>query len=254
LSPEQIVTPHLFVDHIVQATTLREDLGTSSVTDAMHAPTDSELRMAQRVRRELHRGQIVNLGIGLPALVVRYIQPEDGIWIQTENGLLGAGPPPADGSALEFPVDAAKHPLTALPGASYFDSAESFAMIRGGHVDVVVLGGLQVDRHGSLANWSVPPKALGVGGAMDLATGARRVIAMMSHIAPNGDSKIVEECTLPLTARNCVEAIVTDLAVFRIRDERLFLDEVMPGATFDQVRAATASPFETEGFGLHGNA
>lgn len=247
LQAEEVVTPHLYVDHVVEATTSREDLGTSSVTDAMRAPTSAELRMAERVRRELRAGEVVNLGIGLPSLVVRYIRQEDGIFIHTENGLLGAGPPPDGGSALEYPVDAAKHPLTALPGAAYFDSASSFAMIRGGHVDVAVLGALQVDERGTLANWSVPPKTFGVGGAMDLASGARRVIAMMNHRTPDGRSKLVRECTLPVTARACIDLVVTDLAVFDITDRGLVLEELAPGATLDQVRTATDVPFEWAG-------
>jgi 3-oxoacid CoA-transferase len=244
LSPESIVTPHLFVDHVIEAQTVRDDLGTSSVTDAMHNPSPAELRMAARARRELHRGQVVNLGIGLPSLVVRHIQPNDGVFIHTENGLLGAGPPPPEGSALEFPVDAAKHPLTAMQGASYFDSSTSFGMIRGGHIDVVILGGLQVDRTGTLANWAVPPKTFGVGGAMDLAVGAKRVIAMMNHVTPHGESKIVDMCTLPVTAERCVDTIITDRAVFRIEADRLILTEIMPGSTLEEVRAVTAASFE----------
>lgn len=244
LSPDEIVTPHIFVDHLVEARTQRADLGSSSVTDAMRDPAPSELRMATRVRQELQKGQVVNLGIGLPSLVVRLIRPEDGIFIHTENGLLGAGPPPPDGSALEYPVDAAKHPLTALPGASYFDSTQSFAMIRGGHVDVAVMGALQIDQSGSLASWSVPPKTFGVGGAMDLATGARKVIVMMSHTARDGRAKLVQRCDLPLTARGCVDTIITDLAVFRFRDGMLVLEELMPGATLEEVRAATEAPFQ----------
>ncbi|HEV3313140.1 MAG TPA: 3-oxoacid CoA-transferase [Chloroflexota bacterium] len=243
LSPDDIVTPHLFVDYLVEARTRREDLGTSSVTDAMRDPTDTEIAMAARVRKELRAGQVVNLGIGLPALVVRFIKPEDSIFIHTENGLLGAGPPPEAGSALEYPVDAAKHPLTELPGAAYFDSADSFAMIRGGHIDVAVMGALQVDRQGTLANWAVPPKTYGVGGAMDLAAGAQRVIVMMSHLAPNGSSKIVEQCSLPVTARNCVDTVITDMGLFRTRDGALILEEIMPGHSIDEIRAATATEF-----------
>jgi 3-oxoacid CoA-transferase len=243
IGPEAIVTPHLFVDYIVEATTMPLDLGTSSVTDAMRAPTESELQMARRVRQELRRGEVVNLGIGLPSIVVRYIASDDGIFIHTENGMLGAGPPPESGSALEYPVDAAKHPLTALPGAAYFDSSESFAMIRGGHVDVAVLGALQVDETGTIANWAGPARTIGVGGAMDLALGARRVIVMMNQIAPRGESKLVESCSLPVTASHCVHTIVTDLGVFRVRDRQLYLAELMPGATLDQLRAATEAHF-----------
>lgn len=248
LHPDEIVTPHLYVDYIVEARTRREDLGTSSVTDAMRAPTKAELSMARRVRQELRSGQIVNLGIGLPSLVVRLIQSEDRIFVHTENGLLGAGPPPdVEGSALDFPVDAAKHPLTALAGAAYFDSTQSFAMIRGGHVDVAVMGALQVDEAANLANWSVPPKTFGVGGAMDLATGAREVIVMMNHQTPAGKSKLVKTCDLPLTARSCVNMVVTELGVFRFRDGKLWLDEIMPGSNLDAIRSCTDARFEISG-------
>ena len=244
LAPDQIITPHLYVDYIVEAPIRREDLGTSSCTDAMRNPTPVELVMAERVRGELSPGQVVNLGIGLPSLIVRYIRPEDGIHIHTENGLLGAGPPPeGPASAIDFPVDAAKHPLTAIPGAAYFDSTDSFAMIRGGRVDVAVMGALQVDQYGTLANWAVPPKTFGVGGAMDLARGARRVIVMMSHRAPNGSSKLVAACTLPVTARNCVDTIITNLGVFRVVSGRLILDEIMPGASLAEIRASTEAEF-----------
>jgi 3-oxoacid CoA-transferase len=164
--------------------------------------------------------------------------------MHTENGMLGVGPAPAEGGALEYPVNAGKIPVTALPGSSYFDSADSFAMIRGGHVDVAVMGGLQVDAGANLANWAVPGKPLlGVGGAMDLASGAKRLIVTMTHTASGGAPKIVPECTLPLTARGVVDVVITDLAVFRFEEGRLTLTELMPGATLEEVRAKTAAPF-----------
>jgi len=245
LDPEAIVTPHLFVDYLVVAETRAEQLGTSAEIATYSAPSPEELRIARRTRRELRRGDVVNLGIGLPTLVADLIRPEDGIAIHTENGLLGVGPPPPRGGALEFPTDAGKRPVTALPGASYFDSATSFAMIRGGHVDVAVLGALQVDEQGTLANWSVPGRPLlGVGGAMDLARGARRVIATMLHATRQGQPKLVAECSLPITAPRCVDTVVTELGLFRFRGGRLVLEEIAAATTLDEVRARTAAAFE----------
>jgi 3-oxoacid CoA-transferase len=187
---------------------------------------------------------VVNLGIGIPTLVADLIDPAAGIILHTENGMLGVGPAPKEGGALDYPVNAGKIPVTALPGGSYFDSADSFAMIRGGHVDVAVMGGLEVDARGNLANWAVPGKPLlGVGGAMDLASGAKRLIVTMIHASPKGGSKVVPECTLPLTAREVVDMVITDLAVFRFVEGRLTLVELMPGATLDEVRAKTTAPF-----------
>ena len=158
--------------------------------------------------------------------------------------MLGVGPAPEEGGAMDYPVNASKIPVTALPGASYFDSAESFAMIRGGHIDVAVMGGLQVDQRGNLANWMVPGRPLlGIGGAMDLASGAKKLIITMSHNSRNGDAKIVPECTLPLTAENAVSMIITDKAVFKFVENKLTLVELMPGATLEEVRAGTAAQF-----------
>ena len=193
---------------------------------------------------ELRPGDVVNLGVGIPTLVADLIGPEDGIILHTENGMLGVGPAPERGGALDYPVNAGKTPVTALPGSSYFDSADSFAMIRGRHVDVAVMGGLEVDARGNLANWAVPGKPLlGVGGAMDLASGAKRLIVTMTHTSPGGAPKIVPECRLPLTARGAVDVVITDLAVFRFQEGRLRLVELMPGVTLDEVRAKTSAPF-----------
>jgi 3-oxoacid CoA-transferase len=201
------------------------------------------MNMARRALAELRRGDVVNLGVGIPTLVAELIGPDDGIVIHVENGMLGAGPSPGDGGAMDYPVNAGKVPVTPLPGSSYFDSADSFAMIRGGHIDVAVMGALQVDAEANLANWAVPGRPLlGVGGAMDLASGAKRLIALMTHTA-KGTPKIVPECTLPLTARAAVDVIITDLAVFRFEHGALTLVELMPGATLDEVRAQTAARF-----------
>ncbi|MEM9257753.1 MAG: 3-oxoacid CoA-transferase subunit B, partial [Pseudomonadota bacterium] len=200
--------------------------------------------MARAALKELSPGDIVNLGIGIPTLVADLIGPEDGIILHTENGLLGVGPEPESGGALEHPVNAGKVPVTALPGASYFDSATSFAMIRGGHVDVAIMGGLQVDEHGNLANWAVPGKPLlGVGGAMDLAGGARKLIVTMTHCARDGTSKVVDRCDLPLTASGVVDLLITDLGVFRFDESGMTLERLLPGATLEDVAANTIATY-----------
>ena len=167
------------------------------------------------------------------------------VFLHTENGLLGVGPRPGEGELDPDLIDAAKQPVTALPGAAYFDSAQSFAMIRGGHIDVAVLGALQVSISGDIANWAVPGKdVLGVGGAMDLVIGARCVIVTMTATSSTGEPKVVSECTYPLTARAAADVVVTELSVFRLRDGALVLTDLLGDATVDQVRAATGAPFE----------
>ncbi|NNF27505.1 MAG: 3-oxoacid CoA-transferase subunit B [Gemmatimonadetes bacterium] len=243
--PEEIHTPGCYVDYLVQASLRREDLGSSAdVLGSSRRDDPVRLQMARRAYAELQAGEVVNLGIGIPTLMSDMIRPEDGITIHTENGMLGMGPPPESGGAMDHPVNAGKSPVTALPGCSYFDSAESFAMIRGGHVDVAIMGGLQVDEGGSLANWSVPGRpVMGVGGAMDLATGARRLIVTMTHTDRQGRPKIVPACILPLTAEASVDLVITDLAVFTVTPNGLVLNELMPGATMEEVRAGTAASF-----------
>ncbi len=244
LSPDEIVTPGIFIDYLVQAQTTLEDLGTSASVDTGKETDPIRLAMARRAFDELRRGDVVNLGIGIPTLVADLITPEDGIILHTENGLLGVGPAPESGGALDYPVNAGKQPVTALPGASYFDSAASFAMIRGGHVDVAIMGGLQVDESANLSNWAVPGKPLlGVGGAMDLASGAKKLIVTMTHASREGEPKIVPQCTLPLTAMAAVNVVITDLAVFEYPGGQLTLTELLPGATLEQVRALTSARF-----------
>lgn len=249
LSPDEIVTQGNFVDYLVQAHTSLEELGTSASVASSRKPVDDiRMNMARRALAELKRGDVVNLGIGIPTLVADLITPEHRIILHTENGMLGVGPAPESGGAMDFPVNAGKQPVTALPGSSYFDSATSFAMIRGGHVDVAIMGGLQVDEAANLANWTVPGEPLlGVGGAMDLASGAKRLIVTMTHTARNGESKIVPAVTLPLTASHAVDMVITDLAVFKFLDSQLTLIEIMPGATLEQVRTSTSAAF-VEGF------
>ncbi len=195
--------------------------------------------IALRVAREIEDGAVANLGIGLPTLVAGFVRPERGVLFQAENGILGYG----GISEQDFDQDlinAGGQPVELLPGASFFDSAQSFAMIRGGHVDVAVLGGLQVSERGDLANWNVPERGGGsIGGAMDLAAGARRLIVAMAHTTRDGAPRIVRECSYPLTARACVDLIVTDLAVIEVSPEGLVLRETAPGAGADDVRAAT---------------
>ncbi len=246
LDPNQIHTPGCYVDYLVQAHTTLADLGSSaSVKDSAKKVDDARMNMAQAALAELHRGDVVNLGIGIPTLVADLITPQHGIIMHTENGMLGVGPEPESGGALDYPVNAGKVPVTALPGSSYFDSADSFAMIRGGHVDVAIMGGLQVDEAANLANWAVPGKPLlGVGGAMDLASGAKRLIITMTHTDRDGSPKILPECTLPLTSRGAVDVVITDLAVFRFVDGKLTLTALMPGVTVEEVKAKTGAAFE----------
>lgn len=195
--------------------------------------------IARRIAQELSDGMLVNLGIGIPTQVAHYLPKGMQVFFQSENGLIGTGAPPEEGMAHPTLTDAGGRPVTALPGASTFDSAMSFGLIRGGHVDVTVLGGLQVDQQGHLANWMVPGKMVpGMGGAMDLVTGAKRVIVAMQHTA-KGKPKIMKRCSLPLTSSRPVELVVTELAVIAFRDGKATLMEKAPGISVDQVVDAT---------------
>lgn len=202
---------------------------------------DAETIIARRIGRELRPGMLVNLGIGIPTLVANHLPEGVQIFFQSENGLIGTGAVPAEGMAHPTLTDAAGRPVTALPGASTFDSAMSFGLIRGGHLDLTVLGGLQVDREGRLANWMIPGKMVpGMGGAMDLVSGARRVIVAMRHTA-RGAPKIVRECSLPITSVRPVDMVVTELAVISFPGGRATLTEVAPGVSVDEIVAATGA-------------
>lgn len=202
---------------------------------------DPQTLIARRIAQELKPGMLVNLGVGIPTLVANYVPAGMRIYFQSENGLIGTGPIPEEGMSEALLTDAAGQPVSALPGACTFDSAMSFGLIRGGHLDVTVLGGLQVDEHGLLANWTIPGKMVpGMGGAMDLVTGARRVIVAMQHTA-KGAPKIVAQCTLPLTSSRPIDLLVTEMAVIAFEDGVARLVETAPGVSVQQVLAATGA-------------
>ena len=204
-------------------------------------------QIAQRISQEIKDGFTVNLGIGIPTLVANFIPPEINVMLQSENGLLGMGPFPTDGEVDADLINAGKQTVTTASGASFFSSADSFAMIRGGHVDLTVLGAMQVDISGSIANWMVPGKMVkGMGGAMDLVAGAKRVVVAMQHVDRQGNPKLLEKCTLPLTGVQCIHRVVTDLAVIDMTDKGFVLKEIAPELEAEDIVKATGAPLTVD--------
>lgn len=205
---------------------------------------DTRQRIVNRAVKEIQNGMNVNLGIGIPTLVANAIPADYDVLLQSENGLLGIGPYPAEDAVDPDLINAGKETVTVVPGASFFDSAESFAMIRGGHIDLAILGGMEVSETGDLANWMIPGKMVkGMGGAMDLVVGAKRVVVVMEHVNKNGDSKIKKQCELPLTGKGVVHRLITDLAVFDFTDKGMQLIELAAGVTLEEVTEKTAASF-----------
>ena len=248
LDPDQIHTPGIYVDRIVQGMNYEKRIEFRTVSGAAAGKKDSPIRdvMAKRAAQELRDGFHVNLGIGIPTLVANFIPAGMNVTLQSENGLLGIGPFPAEDQVDPDLINAGKQTVTTIAGSAFFSSADSFAMIRGGHIDLSILGALEVADNGDIANWMVPGKMVkGPGGAMDLVAGVKRVVAVMEHCAKDGSSKILKECTLPITGKGVVSLIITDLGVFDVKPGGgLVLTELHPGVTLDDIRAKTAAPFE----------
>ncbi|AZB42730.1 CoA transferase subunit B [Bacillus sp. FJAT-42376] len=205
---------------------------------------ENRQKMVKRAVKEIKDGMNVNLGIGMPTLVANEIPADYNVLLQSENGLLGIGPYPVEGAEDPDLINAGKETVTSVPGASYFDSAESFAMIRGGHIDLAILGGMEVSEEGDLANWMIPGKMVkGMGGAMDLVNGAKRIVVIMEHVNKHGESKVKSSCTLPLTGKQVVHRLITELAVFDFHEGHMELVELQEGATIEEVKERTEASF-----------